>query len=77
MSFSPADEGKPVLDSSGRELAVVADVTDGTAFVDPLDDLANSTRAQLGWGGDDREVYGLDSALVDRVTNSDVHLVEL
>jgi hypothetical protein len=76
MTLSESDEGKTVVDSSGQELGVVAEVREGAAFVSPMDDLASPTRGKLGWGGDDRDVYGLDQALVDAVTNSEVRLAE-
>jgi hypothetical protein len=76
MEFSESDEGKTVLASSGDELGVVDDVRQGAAFVKPLSDLAPPVRAQLGWGGDDRDEYRLDEARVGRVTGDEIHLSE-
>lgn len=76
MELTDAEAGKPVVDSDGEELGVVAEVTNGSAFVIPMEDLPSTTRAQLGWGGDDRDVYGLDGALVETVTNSEIRLAE-
>lgn len=77
VEFSDAAEGKTVLDSDGRDLGVVAEVRNGSAFVRPLADLASPTRAALGWGGDDRDVYRLQDARVDRVTNDEIWLEDL
>lgn len=74
MEFTDADEGKTVLGSDGRELGVVAEVRNGAAFVTPLSDLASPIRAELGWGGDEREAYRLDDARVKTVTGSAIEL---
>jgi hypothetical protein len=74
MEFTDAEEGKPVLDSSGEELGVVDDVRNGAAFVTPLADLSSPHRAELGWGGDGRDSYRLDEARVIRVTGSFIQL---
>jgi hypothetical protein len=74
MEFTDADVGKPVIDADGRELGVVDEVRHGSAFVTPMADLEPSTRAELGWGGDGRETYGLDGARVETITGSAVEL---
>ena len=74
MEFTDDDEGKPVLDSDGRELGVIEDVRNGAAFVTPLADLGPPVRSELGWGGDGRDAYRLDDARVETVTNSHVEL---
>jgi hypothetical protein len=74
MEFADSDEGKPVLDSDGREVGVVDEVRHGTAFVTPMADLDPPVLAELGWGGDDRDAYRLDGALVETVTDGQVEL---
>lgn len=74
MEFTEADEGKPVLDSDGREVGIVDEVRTRSAFVTPMADLAPPVRAELGWGGDERDVYRLDSARVETITGSTVEL---
>ena len=73
MEFTD-DEGKPVLDSEGRGLGVVRVVRNGAALVAPMSDLDPPGRAELGWGGDERDAYCLDGAIVETVTNSHVEL---
>lgn len=63
-----------VVSSEGRDLAVIREVRNGTAFVEPLSSLSNAARADLGWGGDDRDHYRLDDARIDAVTNDTVRL---
>lgn len=74
--FTDADEGKAVVTANGKEIGVVRDVRAGAAFVRPMAGLEPSIMAELGWGGDDREVYRLDEARVDAVTESIVTLLE-
>lgn len=74
MEFSDSDEGKPVLDSDGRELGVVDEVRHGTAYVTPMADLPPPARAELGWGGDDRDAYRLDEARVETVSSGRIEL---
>lgn len=74
MGFTEEDEGLPVVDSGGRELGVVDEVTRGTAFVRPLPDLEGWVLADLGWGGDDRETYRLDEARVESRSGSAIEL---
>jgi hypothetical protein len=74
MEFTESDEGTPVLDSDGRELGVVDEVRHGTAFVTPMADLAPPALAELGWGGDGRDAYRLDDALVETVADGRIEL---
>ena len=64
MEFTDSDDGKPVLDSEGRELGVVDEVRHGTAYVTPMADLDPPVLAELGCGGDYRDAYRLDGARV-------------
>jgi hypothetical protein len=74
MEFTESDEGTPVLDSDGRELGVVDEVRHGTAFVTPMANLSPPVLAELGWGGDGREAYRLDDALVETVADGRIEL---
>lgn len=74
MEFDQNDEGKPVLDSDGHELGVVDEIRHGTAYVTPMADLAPPVRAELGWGGDDRDTYRLDDARVETVSAGGIEL---
>lgn len=74
MEVPDSTAGATVVASDGRDLAVVREVRNGTAFVEPLDSISNPDRAELGWGGDDREQYRLDGARIDAVTNDTVRL---
>lgn len=74
MEFDQSDEGTPVLDSDGHELGVVDEVRHGSAYVTPMADLDPPVRAELGWGGDDRDTYRLDGARVETVSDSGIEL---
>lgn len=74
MELLAGDEGKTVVDSTGRELGVARRVTAGAAFVEPMADLEPPVQGALGWGGDDRETYRLDPARVRTVTDATIEL---
>lgn len=66
--------GGTVVSSDGRDLGVIREVRNGTAYVEPLESLSNAARSELGWGGDGRERYRLDDARIDAVTSDTVRL---
>jgi hypothetical protein len=74
MTFTADDEGTDVIDSDGRQLGVVEEVVNGTAFVAPAEGLDGWIRAELGWGGDDRDTYRLDAARVKYHSSGEIRL---
>ncbi|WP_312910820.1 hypothetical protein [Natronosalvus caseinilyticus] len=71
--FTADDVGKSVETASGDTVGIVTAVDPGTAYVEPDPEMADSTRAALGWGGREDAVPLADDA-VDRVTEDAVRL---
>jgi hypothetical protein len=68
------DEGKPVLDGSGDHVGYVADVEDGTAYVDPDGDVSGERKTRLDWGATTRDTYPLRSDAIADVTDDALRL---
>ena len=57
VTFTSDDEGKKVVDASGRTLGLVTKIEEGTAYVDPDPSVADTVKADLGWGDADADEY--------------------
>lgn len=73
IRFTDDDEGKTVVDANGRTLGLVTAVEGDTAYVDPDPDLAETLKADLGWGDPDADEYtvkqdAVESRASDRLT---------
>ena len=70
------DEGKTVMDSSGRKLGMVTEVRSGTAYVDADPGLTDSIRTKLGWSDAGQSDYALDADRIAHVTEDEIRLQE-
>jgi hypothetical protein len=70
---SPSDEGKPVIDANGDRLGTVERVVDGTAFVEPNDDVSTFATLVLGWDDTDGS-YPLEDLRIDTVSDDWIRL---
>ncbi|WP_224449106.1 hypothetical protein [Haloprofundus salilacus] len=68
------DEGKPLLDGTGEHVGFVADVEDGTAYVEPDRDIDDESKRRLGWGPSKAETYPLRCDAIDSVTDEKIRL---
>lgn len=68
------DEGKAVVDSSGRKIGMVTEVKSGTAYVNADPGLTDSIRSKLGWGEADEDDYALERSRIDTVTDDEIRL---
>lgn len=68
------DQGKNVVDSSGRKIGMVTEVKSGTAYVNADPGITDSIRSKLGWGDADEGDYALDQDRVDTVTDDEIRL---
>ena len=66
-----SDEGKPVVTTSGNQIGVVMDVSDGVAYVDPDPSLTEKIMARLGVD-EDEEYYPLREDRIERITDDKV-----
>ena len=71
-TFTSDDEGKTVVDPDGNEVGIVESVEEGTAYVNPHPDVAETIAAKLGWGDADEDTYALSDRRVERITESQV-----
>ncbi|QLK24445.1 PRC-barrel domain containing protein [Natrinema zhouii] len=70
------DGGKRVIDSNGNEIGVVMDVDDGTAYVDPSEELGGELKTRLGWGRDTESRYPLRNDAIGEITDEEIRLRE-
>lgn len=75
-TFTEEDEGKRVVDSTGEEIGIVADVRAGQAYVDPDPGLMDQMMSKLGWADVDEDTYPLDAADVTSVTDDEIRIRE-
>ncbi|EFW90284.1 hypothetical protein ZOD2009_19543 [Haladaptatus paucihalophilus DX253] len=68
------DEGKKVVDESGDEVGIVADVQHGTAHVDPNPGVTDKVKSKLGWGDRDEDTYPLQEEMVSSVTDDEIRV---
>jgi hypothetical protein len=68
------DEGKRVVDSSGRKIGMVTEVRSGKAFVDADPGLTDTIRSKLGWGKADKDDYELEGDRIDDITDDEIRL---
>ncbi|NEU58916.1 hypothetical protein [Halorussus sp. MSC15.2] len=68
------DVANAVVDGEGNRIGIVADVEDGTAYVDPADDLAGPLKTKLDWGADTKDTYPLRNDAIADVTDDEVRL---
>lgn len=77
VTLTEDEEGKPVVDSNGDQIGVVATVDHGTAYVDPDPGLTDKLLAKLGWNDADEEAYPLQEARIQAVTDDQIQLRDL
>ena len=68
------DEGKSVVNADGETVGMVAEVSGGTAHVDPDPGITDKIKSKLGWGDMDDDTYPLQEANVDAVTDDEIRL---
>lgn len=74
MHVTDDDEGKAVVDSSGREIGMVTEVDSGVAYVNADPGLTDSIRSKLGWGDADEDEYALEEDRIHTVTDDEIRL---
>lgn len=74
FTFTEHDAGKRVVDTSGDQLGIVAEVRDGTAYVDSDPSLTDTVMSKLGWAEADADTYPLDATRVEEITEDEIRL---
>ncbi|ELY75212.1 hypothetical protein [Natrinema gari] len=72
IELSHHDQGKDVVDESGQQIGMVAEVEGQTAYIDPEPGLTDRLKARLDWGGHGDEDYPVDSAQILEITDDEV-----
>ena len=68
------DGGKRVVASSGDEIGVVVDVEEGTAYVEPNQEIGGELKSRLGWGADAQSEYPLRNDAIGEITDEEIRL---
>lgn len=74
MHVTEDDEGKDVVDSSGKEIGIVTEVRNGTAYVNADPGITDKIRSKLGWGDADEDDYALEKNRIDTITDGEIRL---
>ncbi|WP_049900442.1 hypothetical protein [Natrinema sp. J7-1] len=72
IDLSHHDQGKDVVDESGQQIGMVAEVEGQTVYIDPEPGLTDRLKARLDWGGHGDEDYPVDSAQILEITADEV-----
>jgi len=74
VTLTDDDEGKTVVDATGRRLGLVTKVVDDTAYVDPQPGLAEKLKAAVGWGDADAEEYTVHQDAIEARGDDELRL---
>ena len=76
MEFTEADEGASVFNADDEKIGIVAEIRDGTAYVEPEPSLTEELRAKLDWGSaeTDEDAYPLRDDWVEVVEDDEILL---
>ncbi|QLK25366.1 hypothetical protein HYG81_14925 [Natrinema zhouii] len=72
MELSQDDQGKDVVDESGQQIGMVAEVEGQTAYVDPEPGLTDRLKARMDWGGHGDDDYPVESSQILEITDDEV-----
>jgi len=72
IELSQDEQGKDVIDDSGQQIGMVAEVEGQTAYVDPEPGLTDRLKARLDWGGHGDEDYPVDASQITEITDDEV-----
>lgn len=68
------DEGKRVVNATGKKVGMVSGVQTGTAYVDPDPGITDSIRSKLGWGNVDQDDFTLQEDRIETITDDEIRL---
>lgn len=75
-SVTADDTGKPIVDSKGNQVGIIAGVSGETVSVEPDPDITEDVRATLSWGDADDD-YQIAAKALKRNPRADVAVFEL
>ena len=71
------DLGKLVVDTVGMELGIVAEIDQGTAYIDPEPGLVSKLRVRLGVGDAGRRPAALHENRITEVTDEVIRVTDV
>ncbi|PCR89596.1 hypothetical protein [Natrinema ejinorense] len=72
VELTHEDQGKDVVDESGQQIGMVAEVEGQTAYIDPEPGLTDRLKARLDWGSHGDDDYPVDSAQITEITDDEI-----
>ncbi|MDF9746394.1 hypothetical protein [Natrinema salsiterrestre] len=72
VELSHDDQGKDVVDESGQQIGMVAEVEGQTAYVDPEPGLTDRLKARMDWGSHGDDDYPIESSQIMEITDDEV-----
>ncbi len=72
VELSQSEQGKDVVDETGQQIGMVAEVEGQTAYVDPEPGLTDRLKARMNWGGHGDDDYPIDSSQIKEITDDSV-----
>jgi hypothetical protein len=71
------DVGKLVVDTVGRELGIVVEIEQGTAYIDPEPGIVSKLRTRLGFGDADGKTLPLHENRITAVTDEAIRVTDV
>ncbi len=72
IELSTDEQGKDVVDDSGQQVGMVAEVDGQTAYIDPEPGLTDRLKARLDWGGHGDDDYPVDASQIKEITDDEI-----
>jgi hypothetical protein len=72
IELTQDDQGKDVVDESGQQIGMVAEVEGQTAYVDPEPGLTDRLKARMDWGSHGDDDYPVESSQIMEITDDEV-----
>lgn len=72
VNVTEDDEGKSVVNTYDERLGIVAEVRDGTLYVDPDPGLTEKITSSLGWGDTDDDTYPVEADEIEKINDDEV-----
>ncbi|WP_137289631.1 hypothetical protein [Natronorubrum halophilum] len=72
VELSDDDQGKPVVDETGEQIGIVAEVEGQTAYIDPEPGLTDRLKARLNWGGHGDDDYPVEASEINEITDDEL-----
>lgn len=72
VNVTEDDEGKSVVNTYDEQIGIVAEVREGTLYVDPDPGLIEKITSSLGWSNTDDDSYPVEADEIEKITDDEV-----